>query len=262
MLASVGLGSVGSYPCIMGRVPYRVSYPTPLDSVSGVNASRFVESNHQYFSYGQNLTINWSYVGGSNVLTLSSTTRMFAGLRLTLDNGGGDENYVVTGVYPTLGYVTVVRWRTGTSATYLAGTYGTTYSGATVKQESYSFSRTGMLPPAKAVSNTTAGATTAIAGDLTGAAFVNLLLTAVGAANFTTRTAAEMFGDIAGAYVGLTYMLSIKNTNAGTTTLNPGTNVTPTGTMTIAQNTARLFHVTFPTATTCTITSLGVTATT
>jgi len=102
---------------------------------------------------------------------------------------------------------------------------------------------------------------TAAVGNLTGAAFVNLLLTAVGANNFTTRTATQMFGDIPGAYTGLKYMASIRNTNAGTTTLVAGTGVTLTGTMTIAQNTTRLFMVEFTSPTACTITSLGVTAT-
>lgn len=138
-----GLGAVGSYPALMGRVPYEVNYPTPIIAVSGASPARWIESDHTFWSYGQNLSIDWSYVGGSNIIRLSATSRMFAGLRFIIDNGGGDESYVVTGVYPSLGFITVVRWRAGTGSTHTAGTYGTTYNGSTVKQEAFSFSRVG-----------------------------------------------------------------------------------------------------------------------
>jgi hypothetical protein len=258
---AAGPGALGSYPSLHGQTIYSI-----LDDGSGSDfepigplATLMARSCHQHFSYGQNLTINWSYKGKTSVVTLSDMTRMYAGLKIVLDNGGGDTGYIVTGVYPTLGYVTVIKLNQPDGL--LDGTKTVTYNAATVKQQAYSIARSGVLAASKAVTNSNAGAQTAAVGDLTGAAFVNLLLTAIGAANFTTRTATQMFGDIPGAYVGLSFMLSIKNTNAGTTTLVAGTGVTITGTATIAQNTARLFDVTFPTATTCTITSRGVTAT-
>lgn len=112
------------------------------------------------------------------------------------------------------------------------------------------------LAAAKYTANATAGATTAAAGDLTGAAYVNALYSAVGAANLTTRTAALMIAD-AGLVVGQTYMLNIANSNAGTTTLVGGTGVTITGTATIAQNTTRQFMVKVTAAATMTFQSVG-----
>lgn len=253
------LPGLGTYPPMMGRTPYKIYYPSAQTVIASTNnASRWVESNHTNWSWGQNITVNWSYVAGSNVVVLNDFRFMFAGLRLLINNGGGNEFYTCTGVYPTLGYITVVKFRPGTGTHDLAGTAGTTYSGASISQEPFSFSYTGTLPYTQSVTNTSAGATTAAVGDLTGAQIVNLKLTAVGANNYTTRTATQMFGDISGAYVGLTYEARIENTNAGTTTLVAGSGVTLTGTMTIAQNTTRVFTVTFPTATTCTIESRGL----
>lgn len=96
------------------------------------------------------------------------------------------------------------------------------------------------------------------AGDITGANWTNYINTGNNS-TLTVRTAAQMFGDTPGAHVGMSHMLLIRNTHATTATVtaDAGPTVTLTGTMTIAQNTSRLFHVTFPSATTCTITSLG-----
>lgn len=114
------------------------------------------------------------------------------------------------------------------------------------------------LPAAKYVKNTTVGATTAAAGDLTGAAYVSAEYSAVGAATLTTRTATQMFNDTGNVQPGDSYTLEITNTSAGTTTLAGGTGVTTTGTMTLATNTTRRFNVKFNTATTVTIQSVGV----
>jgi hypothetical protein len=118
------------------------------------------------------------------------------------------------------------------------------------------------LSPSQFVTNAVSGATTAAVGDITGAEICNLLITGVGAAAYTVRTAAQMFADIPNCQVGFTYQLMIRNTNAGTTTLTAdgGATVTLAGTMTIAQNTTRHFTVTFPTAATCTIQSMGISA--
>ena len=71
-----------------------------------------------------------------------------------------------------------------------------------------------------------------------------------------------MFADIPNCQIGFTYQLAIRNLNATglTLTADGGATVTLSGTMSIAQNTTRLFSVTFPSATTCTITSMGVSA--
>jgi hypothetical protein len=112
---------------------------------------------------------------------------------------------------------------------------------------------------AKYTKNTTAGAPTAAAGDLTGAIFVSAEYSAVGAASLTTRTAALMLADAGGSVAaGDSYVLKITNTSGGTTTLVAGTGVTLTGTMTIASNTTRQFVVTFTDATHLVIQSIGV----
>lgn len=90
------------------------------------------------------------------------------------------------------------------------------------------------LSVTKYAANATSGTTTAAAGDLTGAQNVFLTLSAVGAANFTTRTAAQMYGDMSNIRPGDTYFCRILNTSGGTTTLVGGTGVTITGTATIS----------------------------
>lgn len=114
------------------------------------------------------------------------------------------------------------------------------------------------LPPAKFTLNATSGATVAAAGDMTGAYFVCLGVSAVGAANLTTRTAVQLFADIPNCKVGDSYMLLITNTSGGTTTLVAGTGVTLTGTMTMATNTVRLYNVKFVSATAVTIQSVAI----
>lgn len=113
------------------------------------------------------------------------------------------------------------------------------------------------VPAAKYVKNTTSGATTAAAGDLTGAAYVQAEYSAVGAANLATRTAAQMIAD-ANLQVNDSFVLEITNTSGGTTTLTAGTGVTLTGTMTMATNTTRRFNVKVTGAATITIQSTGV----
>ena len=104
--------------------------------------------------------------------------------------------------------------------------------------------------------NATVGATTADAGDLTGALTTTCNYSAVGAANLTTRTATQMLAD-AGAIVGQSYELEIMNSSAGQMTLVGGTGVTINGTATIAAGAVRWFTVIFNTATTMTIQNAG-----
>lgn len=100
------------------------------------------------------------------------------------------------------------------------------------------------------------------AGDLTGARIVTYDNTGTTPGNLATRTATQMFGDTAGAYVGQSYLLMIRNSSgsANTATITAGTGVTLTGTMTIAQTVTRIFVVTFTSATAVTIQSLGISA--
>lgn len=113
------------------------------------------------------------------------------------------------------------------------------------------------LPPAKFTLNAASGATTAAAGDMTGAQYVCAGYSAVGAAALTTRTAAQLFAD-SPFKVGDSYMLLITNTSGGTTTLTAGTGVTITGTATLATNTTRLFNVKFVSATAVTFQSVNI----
>lgn len=112
-------------------------------------------------------------------------------------------------------------------------------------------------PAAKYTLNATVGATTAAAGDLTGANYVQAGYSAVGAAALTTRTATQMIADGA-LQVGDSYVLEITNTSGGTTTLTAGTGVTLTGTMTIATNATRRFNVRVTSTSAITIQSTGV----
>lgn len=94
---------------------------------------------------------------------------------------------------------------------------------------------------------------TLTAGQITGAQHVYLETTTDGAASMTTRTAAEMFADTPNAQVGQTYKLTLINSGNNTLTLVAGSNVTLTGTMTVATTTTRTFVCTFNTASTMTI---------
>jgi hypothetical protein len=109
----------------------------------------------------------------------------------------------------------------------------------------------------KYVTSAAAGPATAAAGDLTGGSCVICNYSAIGAANLTTRTAAQMIAD-ANLSVGQTYELEIMNSNgAGPMTLLGGTGVTVSGTATIAANGTRWFSVKVNSATTMTIQNVG-----
>lgn len=71
--------------------------------------------------------------------------------------------------------------------------------------------------PVKRVTIAYSGPATFHAGDLTGVGqdFVYVNSTSATPGNLTTRTAAQMFSDIAGAYPGLDYNLRINNTGGG-----------------------------------------------
>lgn len=117
-----------------------------------------------------------------------------------------------------------------------------------------------LVPFAKFTLNTTAGATTAALGDMTGAGVVSVTYSAVGAANLTTRTAVQIVGDAAnlGLGVGDSWLVEITNTSGGTTTLVAGAGVTITGTATMATNTVRFFIVTITSVTAVTFQSVAV----
>ena len=114
------------------------------------------------------------------------------------------------------------------------------------------------FPPAQ-FSTAALAAGTLAAGLITGAAMVVLQNTGATPGAQTVRTAAQMLADFPQARVGDSYILRIVNTGAGTLTLtaDAGPTVTITGTATVAQNVFRDYIVTFNTATTATIQSIG-----
>jgi len=95
----------------------------------------------------------------------------------------------------------------------------------------------------------TAGPATAGAGEMTGAGFVVAEYTNIGANNLTTRTATQMFAESPDFKVGDSYVLVVRNVNAGQITIVAGGGVTLTGTATIAANTERIYIITFTSAT-------------
>jgi hypothetical protein len=117
-LVSGALGSLGSYPPIDSETIYR-SVVLNL----GTLTSHFLRSHHEPgWSWGQDLndtsvgeTVTWSYKGQSAMLYLSAKTLswIFPGLSFQLSGGMGDgsagaDHYIVTGVYPQLGYITAI----------------------------------------------------------------------------------------------------------------------------------------------------------
>lgn len=98
---------------------------------------------------------------------------------------------------------------------------------------------------------------TLAAGLITGAAHVVLQNTGATPAAQTTRTAAQMLADFVGARVGMSYMLRIVNTGAGTLTLTGDASVTVTGHAAVVNNTFVDYVVTFNSPVTATIQSVG-----
>ena len=94
-------------------------------------------------------------------------------------------------------------------------------------------------PAAKYTKNTTAGATTAAVGDITGADYVVAEYSAIGTAALTLRTAAQMIAD-AGLQNGDTWVVQFVNTHGTLTyTITTSAGNTLTGTMTVAAGATR-----------------------
>lgn len=128
------LGALGSYAPVACRTVFK-----SVDWNSTALTHLFLRSaSCPGYSYGQHLTdsliggtVTWSYIGGSNDLYLDAKTLswMFSGLGISINNGNGAVPYIVTGIFPQLGYVTVIK--AANNYPYngpLAGTNGTVYS--------------------------------------------------------------------------------------------------------------------------------------
>jgi hypothetical protein len=105
--------ALGNYPGINGMTNYSVlDWNIPVGTGGGLpfNAGRFVSSAHYFDSYGVNLTtgnvptLGWTYQGGSWVVLLDqgSLKWVYPGLGITLNNGGGPTQYIITGVWPLM----------------------------------------------------------------------------------------------------------------------------------------------------------------
>jgi Pectate lyase superfamily protein len=137
-ILSGSLGSIGAIPAIHGGSPYIVgrlwSGGNIINDYS--NVTRIVTFMHRGYSYGQNLTVNWTGKGQSAALFLNDTSKMFAGLVISIDNGvSGPIQYIVCRVYPGFGYVEVAEILDNTRI--MQGVKTNTYSGATLVQEPY-----------------------------------------------------------------------------------------------------------------------------
>lgn len=153
-LVSGSLGALGTYPAIACRTVFK---SLDWNTTSPAGGKLWLRSaSCPGWSYGQNLTdatvggtVTWSYKRGSSDLYLDSGTMgwMAPGLGISIDNGEGDQPYTVTGVYPYLGYVTVI-WaganggNAGGNSVGLQGATDQVYSCAsscTIGQEAYSW---------------------------------------------------------------------------------------------------------------------------
>jgi hypothetical protein len=138
-------GALGLYPYIYGNMTYQI-----LDW--GSSYTQLIQSNHMGASWGRNLTnsdlygLSWSYVGGGVAVSMdaNSLSAMFPGLVIGLNNGSGNQYYLVTGVFPHNsldggthpGYVQLSTGIVsplengvpGPGGNGLAGTIGTTYT--------------------------------------------------------------------------------------------------------------------------------------
>lgn len=131
-LVSGSLGALGTYPPIACRTVFK-----SVDWNTAALTHLYLRSaSCPGYSYGQNLvdalvgeTVTWSYEGGSDDLYLDAKTLgwMFPGLAISINNGGGAVTYIVTGVYPHYGYISVIDAASNAGAS-LAGTLGTIYS--------------------------------------------------------------------------------------------------------------------------------------
>jgi hypothetical protein len=203
--------------------------------------------------------------GQTNALPLTSmfnriTTVASAGDSVKLPPAtAGSEIYVIStaangpDVFPFLG--DAINALAANTAVRLAQNVGVRFM--CVVAGTWQVSTSGVQRDAKYTTRALSSSTAA-AGELTGARFVNMNNSGATPGTYTTRTAAQMIAD--GAYqVGDSYMLRIVNgQGTGVLTLAAGDgNVTLTGTMTMAINSFRDFVVTITAAGTLTIQSVA-----
>lgn len=119
-----------------------------LMSVSQSGLQNYALAKHagEFFTYGFTLSVNWNCKGQTPFLNVTGGTHVAwlrAGLHIVLDlgDGSGALDYIITGVYPSFGYVTIHRLNINFNA--FPGTKTTVYSGSTIGQQAFRIQKFG-----------------------------------------------------------------------------------------------------------------------
>lgn len=146
------IAALMSLPAITFDVAWHVDYPLmwggqiygtwAWQQAAGENYEVF--SRHSFYTYGQDLTttnvsgLSWSYKGQTTLVyaNASALSILFPGLGVKLFDGSSDILYIVTGIYPALGYFTVARGDNADGGV-LSGNKTTIFTGFTIKQEPF-----------------------------------------------------------------------------------------------------------------------------
>lgn len=251
-------GSLGAFGNVGGYVPYA----DMLAASNGLQPQSFSLS-----SAGASETIAAAQIVGG-VYTRSGAT---AAVTATTDTAAA----IITALGARVGQTFNFQYtnnNTAAGAVTIAGGTGVTMSGAALVPIGYTATFVGTVVtsttvtltnvdvkptqtfPATQFTSVSTGNGTAAAGALEGGQFT--VYATSGATALTTRTAAQMITQ-AGLAVGQSYILRVYNTNAGTLTLTGGTNVTITGTATIATAVFRDYVVTVTGAAAITFQNIG-----
>lgn len=178
----------------------------------------------------------------ANIIAAQPNARIGQSWEYTYRNNTLGAATITGGSGVTVSGITVVP--VGVVAKFLV----TYTAAATITMVGLGCSMITKLPAAQFNTGTTT--TTFTAGQLTGADYVVYTNTGATPGSIATRTATQMIADIPNAYIGQTWVLTIVNgQGTGTLTVTAGTDVTLTGTATVAVNTWRSFI--------CTITSVS-----
>jgi hypothetical protein len=134
-----------SYPLLYGSTLYQTT------TLQNETSTYLVESSHQYYNYFQDLSSNiggvsWSAKGQGCFLYLdaNSLSMMFLGLVIGITTDVLNY-YIVTGIYPQLGYVEIINISDGTTL-FITGVKTTIYTGTVLKAQPYRIRVAGGLP--------------------------------------------------------------------------------------------------------------------
>jgi hypothetical protein len=140
------LANTGSLPAVAPNAcPYPLVYGGTIYQTQAVGFSAgqlLFESNHSGFSYHQALTtsnisgLSWSAKGQSNCVYIDANTMqlMFYGLVIGLTTDA-QCFYMVMGIYPQLGYITVFNLTTNSAR--ISGVKTTVYTGTSISSQPY-----------------------------------------------------------------------------------------------------------------------------